>query len=133
MTTLYIRHHSPFKGLIITHSPINTRQGDQLGGPLFILAHVWTFHNSIDIFLSYLFPFVIDDTHIIGHASIVQYVFNCLVSQLDLVGFITCLVQACLLVYPFLLIFTPFQIASIFWVFLLVLPIPSPCPFSRRL
>jgi hypothetical protein len=43
-----------------------------MGGLLFALAHFYTFFNLVAIFPSYLFPFVIDDTHIIGSTSIVS-------------------------------------------------------------
>jgi hypothetical protein len=56
-----------------------------MGGLLFALAHFYTFFNLVAIFPSYLFPFVIDDTHIIGPTSIVSRAFHHFSSQLDLV------------------------------------------------
>jgi hypothetical protein len=52
----------------------------------FAPAHFHTFHNLVGLFSSSLFPSIIDDTHIIGHVSIVSQVFHHYSSQLDLIG-----------------------------------------------
>jgi hypothetical protein len=49
---------------------------DPLGGLLFTLVHFRTFHSLVGLLLYCLFPFVVDDTHIIGLVLIVFQVFS---------------------------------------------------------
>jgi hypothetical protein len=52
-----------------------------VGGPLFVLAHFCTFKNLTGPFPSSLFLSVVDDTHIIGLASVVFHIFRHFSSQ----------------------------------------------------
>lgn len=83
---LFFSHHSFQGDLFVIKSFIGTYQGDLLGGLFFAPTHFHTFHNSIGIFMSSLFPSIANDTHIIGHASIVFQIFHHFYFQLDLIG-----------------------------------------------
>jgi hypothetical protein len=65
---------------------LNTRQGDPLGGPLFVLAHYQAFLETIMRAPSYVFPSLVDDTHIVGPLNEITRVFDHLLTQLTLVG-----------------------------------------------
>jgi hypothetical protein len=52
----------------------------------FALIHFHAFRNLVTHFPSYLFPSIIDDTHIIGLVLVVSQAFHHFFSQLDLVG-----------------------------------------------
>jgi hypothetical protein len=54
----------------------------------FALTHFCTFFSLAGLFPSCLFPSIVDDTHIIGLASIVFHVFHDFFSKLDLVNFV---------------------------------------------
>jgi hypothetical protein len=54
--------------VIIIPSAIGTRQGDPLGGALFTLTHFRALRSII--IHSYLFPFIVDDIHIINTFSL---------------------------------------------------------------
>jgi len=62
------------------------RQGDPLGGPLFVLAHYWALLKTIAWALSYVFPSLIDDTHIVGPMSELSCAFDHRLTQLAWVG-----------------------------------------------
>ncbi len=83
---LFFSHHSSQGNLFVIQSFIGTYQGDLLGGLLFALAHFHAFHNSINLFPSSLFFSIIDDTHIVGHVSLVSQVFHHFSFQLNLIG-----------------------------------------------
>jgi len=70
----------------IIDSFLNTRQGDPLGGPLFLLAHYRAFLETITWAPNYIFPSLADDTHIVGPLSEITRVFYHLSTQLALVG-----------------------------------------------
>jgi hypothetical protein len=74
--------------LFAIQSSIRTCQGDPLDGLLFALTHFHAFHNLVMHFPSYLFPSIIDDTHIIGLVLVVSWAFHHFSSQLDLVGLV---------------------------------------------
>ncbi len=74
------------RGVTIIESSLSIRQGDPLGGPIFVLAHYWTFLKTITEALGCVFLFLIDDTHIVGPLSEIIYVFDHLLTQLTLVG-----------------------------------------------
>jgi hypothetical protein len=54
-----------FEGVIIIESSLGTKQGDSLGGPLFVLAHYRTFLETIAQAPNCIFPFLMDNIHII--------------------------------------------------------------------
>jgi hypothetical protein len=51
----------------------------------FALGHSQAFHKSMDLFPSYLFLFVANNTSIINFAFIIHHAFNYFTSQLGLV------------------------------------------------
>jgi len=55
--------------LIVISSELGTRQGDPLGRMLFVLAHLHVFHPIAATHATCVFPFLVDDTHIIGPTS----------------------------------------------------------------
>jgi len=57
-------------------SAMGTHQGDPLGGALFTLAHFRALHSMVNCFLFYLFPSIVDDTHIISSFSIVSFAYE---------------------------------------------------------
>jgi hypothetical protein len=65
----------------------STKQGDPLEGLLFALAHYWTFLKTIAQAFNYIFPSLVDDTHIVGPLSEITFTFDHLSTQLTLVGF----------------------------------------------
>jgi hypothetical protein len=69
-------HHFIIGNLFIIQSFIGTRQGDLMGGPLFVLIHFHALCSSTSLFPSCLFPSVANDTHIIGPTLIVSQVFH---------------------------------------------------------
>jgi hypothetical protein len=75
------------EGVTIIESSFGTKQGDPLGGPLFDLAHYWTFLKTIARAFNYIFPSLVDNTHIVGPMSEISRGFDHLSTQLTLVGF----------------------------------------------
>ncbi len=75
------------KGVTIIESFLGTRQGDPLGGPLFVLAHYRALLETIMWDFSYIFPSLVDNTHIMGPMNEISRVFNYLLTQLGQVGF----------------------------------------------
>jgi hypothetical protein len=73
------------KGFTIIESSSGMRQGDPLHGPLFALAHYWTLLKTIAWTPNYGFPFLMDDTIIVGFMSEVVFTFDHLSTQLVLV------------------------------------------------
>jgi hypothetical protein len=74
------------EGVTIIESSSNTRKGDPLRGPLFILAHYQTFLKTIVQAPKYIFPSLANDTHIMGPMNEITYAFEHLSTQLTLVG-----------------------------------------------
>ncbi len=74
------------EGVTIIESTLGMKQGDPLRGPLFVLAHYRTFLNTITWALSYVFPSLTDDTHIMGPLSEITCAFDHFSTQLILVG-----------------------------------------------
>jgi hypothetical protein len=71
----------------IIESSSSTRQGDPLRGFLFALAHYQTFVETIAQALNYIFPSLVDDSHIVGPLNEITFTFDHLSTQLALVGF----------------------------------------------
>jgi hypothetical protein len=69
---LFYNHHNREGNIIIIPSITRTQQGGPLGRALFILAHFRALCSIANRFPSYVFPPIIDDTHIIGPPSIVS-------------------------------------------------------------
>jgi hypothetical protein len=75
------------EGITIIESSLGIRKGDPLRGLLFILAHYQVFLETIMWVFSYVFPSLVDDTHIMGPMSEITHAFNHLLTQLALIGF----------------------------------------------
>ncbi len=74
------------EGVTIIESFLGTRQGEPLGGLLFTLAHYWALLETIAWAPNYVFPSLIDDTHIVGLMNEITCTFDHLSTQLTLVG-----------------------------------------------
>ncbi len=59
----YYQHGWHVEGVIIIESFLNMKQGDHLGGPLFVLAHYRTLLKTITWAPSYIFPSLTDLAH----------------------------------------------------------------------
>jgi len=68
---MFYNYHNCESNVIVIPPTMGTRQGEPLGKTLFALAHFKALHSTINCFLSYLFPSIVDDIHIIGPLSIV--------------------------------------------------------------
>jgi hypothetical protein len=55
---------------------MGTHQSDPLGRVLFTLAHFRALHFMDNCFIFYLFPSIVDDTHIISSFSIVSFAYE---------------------------------------------------------
>jgi hypothetical protein len=73
---LFYSHCNHEKDLIIIPFAMGTHQGGPLRGTLFALAHFRALHSIVSHFLSCLFPFIANDTHIIGPPSIVSFAYE---------------------------------------------------------
>jgi hypothetical protein len=62
------------------------RQSDPLGEALFTLAHFRALHYIFIHCPSCLFPSIVNDIHIIGHPSIVSYVYEHFPTKLCVLG-----------------------------------------------
>ncbi len=62
------------------------KQGDPLGSPLFALAHYWTLLKTIAWTPIYVFPSLVDDTHIVCLLNEIISTFDHLWTQLALIG-----------------------------------------------
>ncbi len=63
---LYYQHGWHVEGVTIIESSSCTRQGDPLGGPIFVLAHYRSFLKTIAWASNYVFPSLTDDIYIVG-------------------------------------------------------------------
>jgi hypothetical protein len=61
---------------MVIPSTMGTCQSDPLGGALFALTHFKALHFTISNFLSYLFPSITNDNHIIALLSIVSSTYE---------------------------------------------------------
>ncbi len=64
------------EGVTIIGSSLGMRQGDPLGGPLFVLAHYRTFLETIAQAPNYVFPSLADDIHIVGPMNEITHTFD---------------------------------------------------------
>ncbi len=64
------------EGVTIVESSLGMRQGDPLGGPLFVLAHYWALLKTIVQALNYVFPSQMDNTHIMEPMSEITCTFD---------------------------------------------------------
>jgi hypothetical protein len=73
---LFFSHHSLERKLFVILLFMGMCQGDMFVRPLFALAHFLALQASTIAFLSYLFPSLTYDTHILDPASFVPFVFD---------------------------------------------------------
>ncbi len=73
---MFYSHQNHESDVIIIPSPMGTHQGDPWGGALFALTHFKALHYTTNHFHSRLFPYIIDDTHIINPPSIVSSAYE---------------------------------------------------------
>jgi hypothetical protein len=85
-SSLYFQHGQHEKGVIIIESFLGMKQGDPLGGHLFALAHCRAFLKIITQAPKFVFPSLMDDTHIMGTVNEFVLIFYHLSTQLALVG-----------------------------------------------
>jgi len=74
------------EGITITESFSSMKQGDSLGGLLFVLTHYRTLLETILRAPNYVFPSLTNDTHIVGPSNEITRDFDHLCIQLALVG-----------------------------------------------
>ncbi len=101
---LFYNHHNHEGDVTIIPSIMRTYQGDPLGGALFALAHFKALCSIINHFPSYLFPSIVNDTHIISPLSVVSYVYEHFQTELCALGFFIQF-QKCVAWSPFGLMF----------------------------
>jgi hypothetical protein len=63
------------KGVTIIESYLGMKQNDPLKGPLFVLAHYWALLNTCKS-PNYVFPSLMDNTHIVGPMSEITHPFD---------------------------------------------------------
>jgi hypothetical protein len=88
--SFHYQHGRQVEGVTIIESSLSTRHGDPLGdplgGPLFALTHYLTFLKTITRAPNYIFPSLVDHTHIVRPVNEIIHVFDHLLTQLTLVG-----------------------------------------------
>jgi hypothetical protein len=75
-TPLYFSQASQHADFIIILLKLNTQQGDPLGGMLFALAHLHTFHHIATTHLTCVFLSLVNDTHSWSCIKCSSYVFT---------------------------------------------------------
>ncbi len=83
---MFYSHRNNEGDVTIIPSAMGTRQGDHLRGALFALARFRALHSITSHFLSYLFPSIVDDTHIIGPLSIVSSTYEHFQTELHVIS-----------------------------------------------
>jgi hypothetical protein len=79
-------HHNHEGNVTSIPFAMRIRQGDLLGGSLFVLAHFKALHCMINHFLSCLFPSIANDTRIIGPHSILSFAYEHFQTKLHVIG-----------------------------------------------
>ncbi|KAL2612956.1 hypothetical protein R1flu_024648 [Riccia fluitans] len=83
---LYFSHCSREDEVTLFSSESSTRHGDPLGGALFALAHLRALRTMASEHSLCLFPYLADDTHIVGPPEAVVPAFHTLEGHLSVVG-----------------------------------------------
>ncbi len=65
-SSLFYSHCNCESKVMVIPFAMGTHQSDPLRRALFVVTHFKTLHFMANCFPSYLFPFIIDDTHIIS-------------------------------------------------------------------
>jgi hypothetical protein len=84
--SFYYQHGPHVEGVTTIESSSGTKQGDPIGGLLFVLAHYQALLKTIAQAPTCILPFLIGDTHIMGPMSEVIRAFDHLSTQLALIG-----------------------------------------------
>jgi hypothetical protein len=84
---LFYSHRNCDGNVIVIPSTMGIHQGDPLGGALFALAQFKVLRFTASHFPSYLFPYIVDDIHIVGLPSIVSFAFEHFQTTLCVIGF----------------------------------------------
>jgi hypothetical protein len=74
------------EGVTIIESSLGMKQGDPLGGLLFVLAHYQVFLKTFMWAPNSVFPSLVDDIHIMGLMNEISRTFDHLSTQLAQVG-----------------------------------------------
>jgi hypothetical protein len=83
---MFYMHHNRESDVIVIFFAMGTHQGDPLGQALFALTHFKALHSIASDFLFYLFPSIVDDTHIIGSFFIVSFAYEHIQTKFHAVG-----------------------------------------------
>jgi hypothetical protein len=75
-SSFYYQHGRHVEGVTIIESFSGMRQSDPLKSLLFVLAHYRTFVETISWALNYVFPSLVDNTHIVGPVTKITYAFD---------------------------------------------------------
>jgi hypothetical protein len=74
--SLFYQHGWHVEGITIIESFSSTREGDPLGGPLFVLAHYRALLDTIMRAPNCVYPSLVDDIHIMGPMSKITCAFD---------------------------------------------------------
>jgi len=84
---LFYNHHNCEGDVTFIPFAMGTYQGDPLGGALFALVHFRALCSIVSHFPSCLFPFIVDDIHIICPPSIVSSIHEHFKIEFHVIGF----------------------------------------------
>jgi hypothetical protein len=73
---MFYSHHNHEGEVMIIPCIMETYQNDPLKSALFALTHFRTLHSIASHFPSCLFPYIVDDIHIIGPLSIISSAYE---------------------------------------------------------
>ncbi len=85
---LFYNQHNCEGDVIIIPFAMGTYQEDPLGGALFALTHFKVLRSITRHFHSYLFPSIVNDTHIISPPSIISSTYEHFETELHVIGFL---------------------------------------------
>jgi hypothetical protein len=80
-------HHNRESDVTVIPFTMGTHQGDPFRRALFTLTHFRALHFIANDFPSYLFPSIVNDTHIICFFSIVSFAYEYFQTKFHAVGF----------------------------------------------
>jgi hypothetical protein len=84
---LFYNHRNHESDFIVVPFTMGTFQGNPLGRALFTLARFRALRSRANHFLSYLFPSITNDTHIIGPPFIISFAYEHFQTKLHAIGF----------------------------------------------
>jgi hypothetical protein len=83
---MFYIHRNHEGEVMIIPCTMETHQNDPLKSALFTLTHFATLHSTASHFPSCLFPYIVDDIHIIGPPSIISFAYEH--SKLNYMGWV---------------------------------------------